>query len=199
MSDASDGLQSVTPLGGLALPSGGAGVARLGEARTLARLALRADAEASRRIEAALGLGLGRPINRASVTETCVTLRLGPDEWLILADPERDPWLVAHIADAAGDMALSLVDVTHRHAGLVVEGPDVEAVLAAGCALPLDGSAFPIGRATRTLLAKTEVVLWREAAQRFHLEVARSFVPYVVGILAGSIADVTAIARSRRA
>jgi sarcosine oxidase subunit gamma len=37
---------------------------------------------------------------------------------------------------------------------------------------------------TRTMLAKAEVVLWRPAAEEFHLEVWRSFAPYVTQFLA---------------
>jgi heterotetrameric sarcosine oxidase gamma subunit len=32
---------------------------------------------------------------------------------------------------------------------------------------------------TRTLLGKAEVILWRTGADAFHIEVARSLLPYV--------------------
>ncbi len=51
--------------------------------------------------------------------------------------------------------------------------------LNAFCALDLDLHAFPIGMCTRTLIGKAEVVLWRIAAEVFHIDVPRSFVPYV--------------------
>ena len=51
-------------------------------------------------------------------------------------------------------------------------------LLNAGCPLDLDRHAFPVGMCTRTLLQKTEIVLWRIAENVFHLEVARSFAPY---------------------
>ena len=35
----------------------------------------------------------------------------------------------------------------------------------------------------RTLLLKAEITLWRREAERFRLEVARSFAPYVAAIL----------------
>ena len=43
---------------------------------------------------------------------------------------------------------------------------------------------------TRTVFAKAEIVLWRRAEQRFHLEVARSFAAYVhelLGEIAGTL------------
>jgi sarcosine oxidase subunit gamma len=78
----------------------------------------------------------------------------------------------------------SLVDVSHRQGGYQLQGPQATTLLAAGCPLDLDESAFPIGMCTRTVLAKAEVVLWRRAQQTFHLEVARSFVAYVSRFLA---------------
>jgi sarcosine oxidase subunit gamma len=36
---------------------------------------------------------------------------------------------------------------------------------------------------TRTVLGKAEIVLWRLAEQRFRIEVAQSFAPYVFGLL----------------
>jgi sarcosine oxidase subunit gamma len=37
---------------------------------------------------------------------------------------------------------------------------------------------------TRTLFEKSEMVLWRTAPDSFHIEVWRSFAPYVTGLLA---------------
>jgi len=55
----------------------------------------------------------------------------------------------------------------------------VTTLLAAGCPLDLDASAFPVGMCTRTMLAKAEIVLWRTDPQVFRVEVWRSFVAYV--------------------
>ncbi|MGQ3028233.1 MAG: sarcosine oxidase subunit gamma family protein, partial [Ferrovibrionaceae bacterium] len=43
--------------------------------------------------------------------------------------------------------------------------------------------AFPVGVCTRTLFAKAEIVLWRTDAQRFRVEVWRSFAGYLWGLL----------------
>ena len=50
--------------------------------------------------------------------------------------------------------------------------------------LDLDPAAFPVGMATRTLFTKAEIVLWRQGADTFHVEVWRSFAPYLHGLLA---------------
>ena len=102
--------------------------------------------------------------------------------------------LIADGADAAaiGDVlesvlegtAHSLVDVSHRQIGLIASGPAAARVLNAGCPLDLDLKAFPVGFATRTLFDKAEIVLWRRAEATFHVEVWRSFAPYLAASLA---------------
>lgn len=187
-------LAPVSPLAGLLLP-GDETIARLATAGTMGRLVLRADLDTARLVGAAIDLPLDVPVNRAAAGESAAALRLGPDEWLLLADAERDPWLSARIGEAAAGAPHALVDVSHRSVGLVLEGPEVEAILATGCMLPLDAAAFPLDRATRTLFGKAEIVLWRRSSDRFHIEVATSFAPYVIGLLAQAIADEAVIAR----
>jgi sarcosine oxidase, subunit gamma len=80
--------------------------------------------------------------------------------------------------------AHSLVDVSHRQIGLVASGPAVARTLNAGCPLDLGLKAFPIGMATRTLFDKAEIVLWRRAGTTFHVEVWRSFAPWLAASLA---------------
>ena len=80
--------------------------------------------------------------------------------------------------------AHSLVDVSHRQIGLIASGPATARVLNAGCPLDLDPRAFPVGFATRTLFDKIEIVLWRRAETTFHVEVWRSFAPYLAASFA---------------
>ena len=78
----------------------------------------------------------------------------------------------------------SLVDVSHRQVAFVLAEPHAVTVLAAGCPLDLDPSAFPVGMCTRTVYAKAEIVLWRHTDNSFQLEVWRSFAAYVSGVIA---------------
>jgi sarcosine oxidase subunit gamma len=77
----------------------------------------------------------------------------------------------------------SLVDVSQRQIGLNVSGAVAARALSAGCPLDLRDRAFPVGFATRTMLAKTEIVLWRRGASRFQVEVWRSFADYAASFL----------------
>ncbi len=109
-------------------------------------------------------------------------LWLGPDEQLLLAPDGAD--ITAALAPALRDLPHSLVDVSHRQTALEVSGPHATVLLNAGCPLDLDPAAFPVGMCTRTVLAKSEIVLWRTSEHVFHIEVWRSFAAYVSGFLA---------------
>lgn len=91
---------------------------------------------------------------------------LGPDEWLVLGAREEDyPTLHA-------------VDVSANRVCLELQGDGAEDVLARGCALDLHASVFPPGRCAQTLLARTQVILYR-TDDAFRLLVRPSFADYL--------------------
>ena len=165
-------------------------IATLRDGGHFSRIVLRGYDLAAQGLAAALGVQPPIEINRAATSGHRTAMKLGPDEWLILAEP-----IAAIQLQFAPGAKLAMVDVTHRNAALRIAGPAVEAVLSAGCPLPLDINAFPIGRATRTLFAKVEIVLWRTDAETFHVEVWRSFVPYLVAHLNRAIEVEAALAK----
>jgi sarcosine oxidase subunit gamma len=124
------------------------------------------------------GAGLALPTTpcRAVAHNGRAALWLGPDEWLVIG-PTLD--------ECEG----AVIDVSHRQVALVIEGPHAAAMLNGACPLDLHPSAFPVGMCTRTVFAKAEIVLWRQAEHRFHLEAARSFAAYVHGLLREIAAD----------
>ena len=119
-------------------------------------------------------LGLPETPLRATRQGDRVALWQGPDEWLLL-----QPEAALPPTPTAG----ALVDVSHRQIALALQGPDAETRLNAACPLDLSETAFPVDMTTRTMFAKADITLWRTAPDRFHIEVARSFVDYVIGIL----------------
>jgi sarcosine oxidase subunit gamma len=139
----------------------------------------------------ALGLSLSMPACRASVRATRAALWLGPDERLLLGEEASAPDTASRLEQALRDRPHSLVDVSHRQVALAIAGPHAASVLAAGCPLDLDPSAFAVGMCTRTVLAKAEIVLWRVADDSFHLEVWRSFAAYVSLVIAEAARDLT--------
>ena len=149
-----------------------------------ARYILRGGAAVRAAAEKAAGVGISVEACRAMTQERLAALWLGPDEWLLMAPEAQGADLAGRLAAALAGLPHSLVDVGHRQSGCELRGPQAATLLAAGCPLDLDASAFPVGMCTRTVLAKAEVVLWRTATEMFRLEVARSFVAYVAEFLA---------------
>lgn len=148
------------------------------------RFVLRGSEAVCRAAAAALCVEVPQQACRAASAGTHACLWLGPDEWLVLAPAADGAALAAALAEALKELPHSLVDVSHRQVALALTGATAALLLAAGCPLDLDARAFPVGMCTRTMLAKAEIVLWRQAPERFRLEVWRSFAPYVTHYLA---------------
>ena len=147
------------------------------------RFVFQGDAAARDAAGRAFGLAFPRDACRAEVAGTRAVLWLGPDEWLLLSPAGEERAVFAALENALAGLPHSLVDVTHRQVALSVVGPAARDLLASGCPLDLDPEAYPVGKCTRTLFAKAEVVLWRRSAEEYHLEVGRSFSGHVLGWL----------------
>jgi sarcosine oxidase, subunit gamma len=174
---------------GLELP-GRVGYLEVRETGPMAKFSLRCTDDVARSLSGVVGASLNEPINRAATAGECSSLRLGPDEWLIVTQESMAEALAARLMEAAGNPVYSLVDVSHRTAGLGFTGLTVADVLASGCPLPLEGDRFPIDRCTRTVFAKAEIILWRRGKDRFHMEVQRSYVPYLLALIGTETAPV---------
>ena len=148
------------------------------------RFSFRGNASAARAAGEALGMALPETPHLAAARGDRAALRLGPDEWTLLAPTNEGPEIAAAIVRSLGDTPYALVDIGHRDVGIGVAGPDSAIIVSAGCPLDLDLSAFPTDCCTRTVFAKAGVMLWREDTTRFRLEVARSFAAYLWRMLA---------------
>lgn len=147
------------------------------------RFVLRCRPDGIAPIGSAFGVGLPQAACRAAAAGERAALWLGPDEWLLLAPAADGAALASTLQHAAGGEPHSLVDVSHRQVGIEVSGREAAAALNVGCPLDLDPGVFPVGMCTRTVLGKSEVVLWRTAPTTFRVEVWRSFAPYVWQLL----------------
>lgn len=167
------------------------------------RFNFRGGDEAAALAGTAFGVDLPREALRASVTGPRAALGLGPDEWLLIAsdfaqDAACAGALQAQLEGALAGTPHSLVDISHRQGALAIEGRDAAPALNGGCPLDLSVAAFPVGMCTRTLFGKAEIVLWRTAPDRFHIEVWRSFTGYVAGLLAETCRDAAGGGERRR-
>ena len=161
-------------------------MAELTLSRPAARFVAHIEAERIAAVTQAFGLDLPRPINRATGSpDGRCALKLGPDEWVLLAPGEA----AAVLEPALQPLVASLVDVSDRQLGFDLSGAGIEHVLNAFVPLDLGLRAFPVGMATRTIFEKAEIVLWRVKDDSFHIEVWRSFAPYLQSLLELSLAE----------
>jgi sarcosine oxidase subunit gamma len=153
-----------------------------------ARWSLRLPPAVAERLRELAGFRIAIQINRCSSVEGKLAARLGPDEWLLCAPADA----AAEIEAALQGKHHALVDVGHRYAAFAIDGPNAPTLLAAGCPLDLHPQVFTAGTATRTLLGKAEIVLWRvHDAPNYRIECARTFAPYVLAFLREAARELT--------
>lgn len=146
---------------------------------SMTRFSVRGAEGARAKLAGCFGVDLPTEACRAAEADGKAALWLGPDEWLLIAPDGEAEALTRSIAEALGSEPHSFVDVSHRNTGFLIEGDGAATLLNEGCPLDLDLAACPAGFCTRTVLGKSEVVLWRRAETTFHLECWRSFAVYV--------------------
>jgi sarcosine oxidase subunit gamma len=162
------------------------------------RLAFRGGREAADLAGDAFEVPLpGQPCRAAHNGERAA-LWLGRDEWLLLAPPGEAQALVHSITLALRAKPHALVDVSDRSLALLIEGSSAAEALATGCPLDLDIEAFPVNMCTRTLYGKAEIVLWRKQLGQFRVDVWRSYLPYVTGLIAEAVRDQGVVERGSR-
>jgi sarcosine oxidase subunit gamma len=106
-------------------------------------------------------------------------LWMGPDEFLVLAEPGRQVELEAALSRESA----AVVDVSAQRNVVRLTGEHARDVLAHGCAIDLDPSVSPPGTCVQTLLARTGIVLMvRE--EGFTILVRQSFSDYFTAWLA---------------
>lgn len=147
-----------------------------------ARWSLRIDPADAATLASVAGFEVGQPIN-SSAGKDKLSLRLGPNEWLLIADPPH-AGLAGDLQTALAGRHHSLVDISDRHVAFFLAGEKAADLLAAGCPLDLGDRAFPPGMATRTLFAKAEIILMHMPdAGGYRIECWRSFARYMQAYL----------------
>ena len=156
---------------------------------------------AADRIGKALGVALPvQPCTTASGDGVTV-LWLGPDEWLVVSEPDRAADLTARIRENLAGEHGAVVDTSAQRTAVRITGKNAADVLAHGCALDLDRrgaggdgvaiSGFGPGQCVSTLLAKAQVVITPE--QDGYLVLVRSsFAEYLATWLLDASAEYAA-------
>ncbi len=171
------------PLDRLAGAQAASLAAELSVAPSRAKFSLRCCPETAAAAGQAFGLALPREACRAAVTGDRAALWLGPDEWLLFSAQADADAIAGELEGALGGTHHSLLDVSHRSCGCTVQGPQATTLINHGCPLDLSHMAFPVGMCTRTLFEKAAIILWRTDPHRYHVEIERSFAPYIWNML----------------
>lgn len=129
----------------------------------------------------AFGLTLPAKIGQGARDGARAAYCLGPDEWLLHAAETEQSAVVSAFDALRARAPHSLVVISDRELTLGITGPAAAGLLSVGC--PLDLSRIPLGGAKRTVFDHAQVVLIRDGEDAFRLEVWRSFLPHVQGIL----------------
>jgi sarcosine oxidase subunit gamma len=159
---------------------------RLDERPFLVQLDVRVGADDA--VQANVAQVLGGPLPTTPATATRAggheLLWLGPDEWLVLAEPGEtalEPALRAAIGSGAG----AVTDVSAQRTVLTLAGAAAAQVLARGCSIDLHPWRAPRGTCVQTLLARTGVIIvvGNDNATSFELLVRSSFAEYLAAWL----------------
>ncbi len=161
------------------------------------QLSLRLDPAGSAAAAVAAVVGAALPVepNTTATAGGRVLVWLGPDEWLLLAEPDDTVGgeLIDALTDRASDEPVSVVDVSAARTTLVVSGRAADEVLAHGCALDLHPREFRPGRCAQTKLALANVIIvaepGRPGEQSFAVLVRSSFAGYLATWLLDAAAE----------
>lgn len=151
-------------------------------------------------IEAATGVALPLEPNRWNCDGDRAAIWLGPDEWLFVApDGEAESMEQAIRAARPNDPWLSLVDVSHNYASVLLSSPRIRDLLAKGCTLDLHPRAFGPGDCAQTVLAKTRVLLRAvDDGKSIELWIRNSFACYTMHWLLDASAEFRPAQAARR-
>jgi sarcosine oxidase subunit gamma len=107
------------------------------------------------------------------------TLWLGPDEWLLVAEPGSAPAILEELERSLGGVHHCVVDVSASRAVVELAGGNRIDLLSRGCGLDLHPRSWRDGACAQTLLARVPVLL-QEREQATRVFVRASFAGHLV-------------------
>jgi sarcosine oxidase, subunit gamma len=143
--------------------------------------------------EAANVLGAAPPTlpNTVAAAGGIEILWLGPDEWLVVAQPPSGD-LARRLDGALAAHHHAATDVSASRVVVEIAGAQARAVLATGIRLDLHPRVFGPGRCAQTGLVGVPVILHVTGdSPSFRLYLRNSFASYVVAWLAGAVTALT--------
>jgi heterotetrameric sarcosine oxidase gamma subunit len=117
---------------------------------------------------------------RSVIAAAGSVLWLGPDEFLIVTEPERQTSVAASLLGALRGRRAAVIDISDSRTIIALSGVHARDVLAKGCGLDLHPRSFAPGQCARSSIAKAGVALYQlDDAPTYHILVERSLAEYL--------------------
>lgn len=118
--------------------------------------------------------------------------RLRPDQFALLLEQYENRDALKRLEEAVDEIGVTVTDVTHGRAIMLLSGAKAAAALPKVCGLDFHNSAFPDLHAAQTSLAKVRTLILRldeDSVPAYHLVVERSLGAYVWGVVYDAIRE----------
>jgi len=126
--------------------------------------------------------GVDLPIKANTVNEAGDTsiLWLGPNEWWVVAAPDRSDALVPALRQAFQGQHVAVVDVSESRTVITITGSKARDLLARGVSLDLHPRVFGPGQCAQTSMSKTNILLHQvDDKPSYDIYVLKSFSDYL--------------------
>ena len=128
----------------------------------------------------ATGAALPGTPNTCAAGAGTTVLWAGPDEWLVVVDPDGPEDRVAALRDALGTTRSAVTSMGAGYAVLELVGDATRDVLSRGTPLDLHADVFGPGQCAQTRLGHATVMLWQtDASPTYRLMIRRSMAGYL--------------------
>ena len=145
----------------------------------LGKLNLRVSKSASTQVKSVVGCAFPTAANRFSSAGERHVVWLGPDEFLIICEADKDAELAGTLESALQTQHCAVTNITDALAAFHLKGTAVRQVLAKGCAIDLHSGSFTSGDAAQTLLSHAAVTMLAVADNELIVICRTSFAPYL--------------------
>ncbi|MBT3593839.1 MAG: hypothetical protein HN519_07760 [Hellea sp.] len=143
------------------------------------RFSIRMHQSTLKKASNVFGFNFPKNIGGVEKIDKTLCMCLGPDEWIVISEPELKTQFDDIFARLSGYLTISITDISNRNIGFILRGSEVQKYINSGCPLDLDLKSFPVGKSSRTVFESVSILLFRDSETSFRLECWRSFSSYL--------------------